>query len=376
MNVDIYLDFLRYSLNDNLPVPSSIGKMNWQGLLEFAKEQAIVGIYARRILFANNQLNECNWQGNKPDEDEVMEWMGEVAKLRKRNHLLFEKSAEIAKKFKDDGFDCCILKGQGNALYYPVPDLRTSGDIDIWVGKKNESVKFLRKEILLYVRKDFPKAEMVYQHIEYPLYNNVPVEVHFHATYLNNPFHNRNLQSYLSQQFSLLSKHIVSYKDGEIRYSFPAPIDSFNRLFELCHIMHHYFDEGIGLRQLIDYYYLLSKGFTQEEKESDCSLLIQYGMYKFAAAVMYIMENVLGLSEQYLLMPPDCNAGRRLLADIINGGNFGKFNKAFEHNNNHINPSRFFYKSFHNLSLVKYYPSEVLWEPLFRTWHFLWRKFQ
>lgn len=374
MNVDIYLDFLRYSLNDNLPVPSSIGKMNWQGLLEFAKEQAIVGIYARRILFANNQLNECNWQGNKPDEDEVMEWMGEVAKLRKRNHLLFEKSAEIAKKFKDDGFDCCILKGQGNALYYPVPDLRTSGDIDIWVGKKNESVKFLRKEILLSVRKDFPKAEMVYQHIEYPIYNNVPVEIHFHATYLNNPIHNKKLQSYLSKQFSLLSKHIVSYKDEETRYSFPAPTDSFNRFFELCHIMHHYFDEGIGLRQLIDYYYLLSKGFTQEEKESDCSLLIQYGMYKFAAAVMYIMENVLGLSEQYLLMPPDSNAGRRLLADIINGGNFGKYNKAFEHNNNNINPSRFFYKSFHNLSLTKYYPSEVLWEPLFRTWHFLWRR--
>ena len=75
--------------------------------------------------------------------------------------------------------------------------------------------------------------------------------------------------------------------------------------FELCHIMHHYFDEGIGLRQLIDYYYLLSKGFTQEEKESDCSLLIQYGMYRFASAVMYIMKNILGLSEQYLLMHPD-----------------------------------------------------------------------
>lgn len=376
MNVDTYLEFLRFALNDDSAVPNSVANINWQGLLRFAKEQAIVGIYARRILFTNNKLNDCNWLGNKPNEDDVMEWMGEVAKLRKRNTLLFEKTADIARRFHGDGFDCCILKGQGNALRYPIPVLRTSGDIDIWLGNNENTVKTLRKEILQYVRKDYPKAEMVYQHIEYPIYNNVPVEIHFHATYLNNPIHNKKLQSYLSKQFSLLSKHIVSYKDEESRYSFPAPTDSFNRFFEMCHIMHHYFDEGIGLRQLIDYYYLLSKGFTQEEKESDCSLLIKYGMYRFAAAVMYIMENALGLSEQYLLMPPDCNAGRRLLADIINGGNFGKYNKAFEHNNNHINPSRFFYKSFHNLSLAKYYPSEVLWEPLFRMWHFLWRRSQ
>lgn len=42
-------------------------------------------------------LNECNWLGNRPSEDDVMDWMAEVAKLRKRNLLLFEKSTDIAR---------------------------------------------------------------------------------------------------------------------------------------------------------------------------------------------------------------------------------------------------------------------------------------
>ena len=92
-----------------------------------------MGIYARRILFSNDKLNECNWLENRPSEDDVMDWMAESAKLGKRNLLLFEKSAGIARRFHDYGFNCCILKGQGNALHYPMPELRTSGNIDIWV---------------------------------------------------------------------------------------------------------------------------------------------------------------------------------------------------------------------------------------------------
>lgn len=373
MNVDIYLEFLRYSLNDSVTLSKSIAKINWQNLLTFAKEQAIVGIYARRILFSNDKLNECNWYGNKPSEDDVMDWMGEVAKLRKRNHLLFEKSANLAKRFRSDGFKSSILKGQGNALHYPMPDIRTSGDIDIWVWPKETDGQSNREVIGSYVRKSFPDAKMMYLHIDYPIYNNVPVEVHVYPSILNNPFRNKKLQRYFNSQKEPITNHIVAYKIDKEEFSFPAPTDSFNRIFELCHIMHHEFDEGIGLRQLIDYYYLLHRGFTEEERQQDCKMLSSFGMYRFASAVMYIMKEVLGLENKYLLMPPDNRAGRLLLRDIIRGGNFGKYNKSFSHDGKDINPKRYFYKTFHNLSLVRYYPSETLWEPLFRTWHFFWR---
>lgn len=374
MNVDTYLEFLRFALNDDSVVPDSVVNINWQALLRFAKEQAIVGIYARRILFDNDKLNDCKWLGNRPNEDDVMDWMGEVAKLRKRNMLLFEKSADIARRFHEDGFNCCILKGQGNALHYPMPELRTSGDIDIWVWPKDDKVASRRQVISDYVHKSFPNAKMMYLHIDYPIYDKVPVEVHVYPSILNNPLRNKSLQQFFNSLKADVSGNQVTYLYNDNSYSFPAPNDNFNRIFELCHIMHHEFDEGIGLRQLIDYFYLLRRGSTEEERQHNCKLLSSFGMYRFAAAVMYIMENVLGLEDEYLLMPPDEKTGRLLLRDIIHGGNFGKYNTSFAHNGKDINPQRYFYKTFHNLSLVRYYPSETLWEPLFRTWHFFWRK--
>lgn len=375
MEIQNYLDFLRYSLSDSSTIPESIVGIKWNKLLVFAKEQAIVGVYARRLLFENEKLNECDWMSNRPSEDDVMEWMGEVTKIRRRNHLLFEKTAEISKKVKRDGFNCCILKGQGNALRYPIPDLRTSGDIDIWIWRRDLKDRDLRELVKKSIRNSFPNTEMVYQHIEYPIYKDVPVEVHFHASYFNNPFKNKKLQMYFNNQKSIVSSNIVSWEKGTKTYAFPAPTDNFNRFFELCHIMHHEFDEGIGLRQLVDYYYLLRRGFTEEERRQDCKLLRSFKMYRFASAVMFIMKEVFGLDDKYLLVKPDNKSGLRLFNDIIRGGNFGKHNKSFKHNHKAINPQRFFFKTFHNLSLVRHFPSETLWEPLFRTWHFLWRHF-
>ncbi len=375
MEIQNYLDFLRYSLSDSSTIPESIVGIKWNKLLVFAKEQAIVGVYARRLLFENEKLNECDWMSNRPSENDVMEWMGEVTKIRRRNHLLFEKTAEISKKVKRDGFNCCILKGQGNALRYPIPDLRTSGDIDIWIWRQDLKDSDLRELVKKSIRNSFPNTEMVYQHIEYPIYNDVPVEVHFHASYFNNPFKNKKLQIHFNNQKSIVSSNIVSWEKGTKTYAFPAPTDGFNRFFELCHIMHHEFDEGIGLRQLVDYYYLLRRGFTEEERRRDCKLFRSFKMYRFASAVMFIMKEVFGLDDKYLLVKPDNKSGLRLFNDIIRGGNFGKQNKSFKHNNKAINPQRFFFKTFHNLSLVRYFPSETLWEPLFRTWHFLWRHF-
>ena len=62
--------------------------------------------------------------------------------------------------------------------------------------------------------------------------------------------------------------------------------------------MHHFFFEGIGLRQMIDYYYLLRRGFTEEERKETVRVLKYTNMERFARAVMYVMHDVLGLSHQ------------------------------------------------------------------------------
>ena len=148
----------------------------------------------------------------------------------------------------------------------------------------------------------------------------------------------------------------------------PVPTVKFNIVFQLAHMMHHFFDEGIGLRQMMDYYYVLkSDGRRQME---DVSETLRYlGLWKFASAVMYVMREVFALELQYMIAPVDERRGKTLLNEILKGGNFGHYSSLDQENAF----KKYFQKTWRNMQLVKEYPAEALCEPFFRTWHFFWR---
>ena len=363
------LSFLRYSLApDEQPIPESATSINWTELKEFAKEHSIVGIY---------------WQGiqrlaslpcNRPTDDDIMAWMALVTKIQKRNRFMDERTDFVAETFASEGFPNVILKGQGNAAYYPDPSLRTSGDIDIWLLAP-------RHTITRYVQNLCPDQKPIYLHIAFPKVKEVEVEVHFMPSYLNNPLCNRRLQRWFKEHIPtpLLTspKERKLYQEGDssafARSGGVSGGVPFNLVYQLCHIMHHIFDEGIGLRQLIDYYYLLRQA-EDVDRTALCRQLSSYNMLGFARGILWIEHDVLGLPERYLYAQPDECRGRVLLADILRGGNFGKHNDDYEHaSKRRIYPRRAWKKLRHNLRLARYFPSEALCEPLFRTWHFFWR---
>jgi hypothetical protein len=150
----------------------------------------------------------------------------------------------------------------------------------------------------------------------------------------------------------------------------PVPTFEFNVVFQLSHMMHHYFDEGIGLRQMMDYYYLLRSIDNGQWTIDNLEETLQYlGLRKFAGAVMYVMQRVFKLEEAYMITPVDEKRGKSLLREIAKGGNFGKYSGLTKHGTG----SKYMLKNWRSLQAVREYPAEALSEPLFRTWHFLWR---
>ena len=97
------------------------------------------------------------------------------------------------------------------------------------------------------------------------------------------------------------------------------------------------------------------------------------GLWKFAGAVMYVMKEVLGLSEDKMIVPMDEKRGKLLLTEILNGGNFGKHFTKYGHFTQQGMAKKYFLKIWRNMHFVRYYPAEALSEPIFRTWHFFWR---
>lgn len=97
------------------------------------------------------------------------------------------------------------------------------------------------------------------------------------------------------------------------------------------------------------------------------------GLWKFAGAVMYVLHEALRLSEEKMIAPMDEKRGKLLLAEILNGGNFGKHFTKYGHFTQQGMAKKYFLKIWRNMHFVRYYPAEAMSEPIFRTWHFFWR---
>ena len=331
---------------------------------------------------------------------------------------------------------------------YPNPYSRTPGDIDVWVNAS-------RERIMEYAQKKFELGDDVrLQHLETSL-DGIPVELHFFPCSMNNPIYHARLQKWFRRNADLQCSHIVGLPDGAGDIAIPTT--AFNVIYQLTHLYHHFFDEGIGMRQIIDYFLVVndfSKNVFLNNKSSkitpslftlkegstsypdpltlrgeggnrptrcseplrskdggpskvspDCAgwdrlsiegdnsagsatavtssastalVVVQrelkyLGLWKFAGAVMFVLHEVLGLSEEKMIVPVDEKRGRLLLAEILDGGNFGRHFTKYAGFTHQSMGKKYFLKIWRNMHFVRYYPAEALSEPIFRTWHFFWR---
>ena len=370
----IFFDFLRFCIGSAKEIPDSLKKVDWKELYAIAKKQALIGVLFYGIRRLPKEL--------APEQKLLMQWMVMAEQIRKQNIRLFLDSVKVCKNFENKGFANCILKGQGNALLYPDPYMRTPGDIDIYLSGG-------RKKIMKYVDRVCPNQVMRYHHVDFPVMKSA-IEVHFTPSYMFCPIHNRRMQKWFKKVMGEQCNHRVSLPDGygEIH----VPQVSFNVIYILSHLHRHIFTEGIGLRQLLDYYFVLLKWHTDLTNLTDSNKslpqmtqintdldalrhkLKYLGLWKCAQAVMFVMKEVFGLSEDRMIAPMDEREGRFLLDEIMRGGNFGQYDTRLGSKENEGKLHRYLRMSLRNLRFVKHYPTEALSEPLFRTWFALWKK--
>ena len=236
----IFFDFLRFCIGSAKEIPDSLKEADWKELYAIAKKQCLVG-----VLFDGIKKLPAEHVGMK--KELLLQWMAESQMLEKANVRLNDAAIQVSEWFRKKGFRTCILKGQGNALMYPNPYSRTPGDIDIWVEGED-------KRVISFVRSISPHEKACYHHIEFPSYKGVEVEVHYRPSFLLCFWHNRKLQKYYERmKEEQFSHRVMLGEQGEIA----IPTVEFNIIFQLSHIYSHLMNEGIGLRQLVDYYYVL-----------------------------------------------------------------------------------------------------------------------
>ena len=456
-------DFLKYCLGAKSDVNKMIAGIDWQMLYSFASKQALLGLCFDGIERLGKEYPE-ELKLNPIGRELLMTWMGKAQQIRRQNMKVNLVASKLYSMFREDGLRCCILKGQGNALMYPNAYSRNPGDIDVWV---NASREYLTE----YAKCHFKLEDDIrFHHLETTM-DGVPVELHFFPCIMNNPIYNARLQKWFKRNADLQCSNVVSLPDGIGEIAIPTT--AFNVIYQLCHLYHHFFDEGIGMRQIIDYFLVVndfsknvfldydfsnhpvplskegstfspspsssgsgdvtapsrcseplrSKDGGPSKVSPDCAgwdrldaigaskpspdcarwdrhaieednsagsttavtssastalVVVQrelkyLGLWKFAGAVMYVLHEALGLSEEKMIAPMDEKRGKLLLAEILNGGNFGQHFTKYGHFTQQGMAKKYFLKIWRNMHFVRYFPAEALSEPIFRTWHFFWR---
>ena len=364
------LSFLRYCLGNNENMSEVLAKLNWLNLYSFASRQTVLGLCFDGISRLGQEYPD-ELKKNPIGRDLLMTWMGTTQQIRRQNMKVNTVASKLYSMIREDGLRCCILKGQGNALMYPNPYSRNPGDIDVWVNAS-------REQITEYAQKHFEIGDDIrFHHLE-TSFDGVPVELHFFPGIMNNPIYNARLQKWFKRNADLQCSHIVGLPDGAGDIAIPT--SPFNVVYQLCHLYHHFFDEGIGMRQIIDYYYVMINDYLLVINDESLGIrdtlqreLKYLGLWKFAGAVMYVLHETLGLSEEKMIAPMDEKRGNLLLAEILNGGNFGQHFTKYGGFTHQSMGKKYFLKIWRNMHFVRFYPAEALSEPIFRTWHFFWR---
>ena len=363
---NLFYQLLRMALGRQVCLPHTPNEQEWKALYELAKKQSLIG-----VCFAGVQ--KLQTQRQEPPEMTYLTWIAMAAKIQQRNEVVSRQCVELQGQLAADGVRSCVLKGQGVGALYRVHEndndnnknssdlsmLRQSGDIDVWVDTDEEGA-------LRWVKKYQRELDFDYKHVHLDVLEGTSVEVHYRPSTSRVPWYMKRVDHFTREKACWTNA--VALGDGMVN----VPSLEFNLVFILQHIFGHLFAEEMTLKQYLDYYFVLKQA---HEKGADVQEAYRWmqrmGMGSFARATMWLLREVFGMPEEWMICEADADEGRFLLDRVM-----AKEQKAKkgEHGSVRWHLSVFWAQQNKNLHLLTHYPLEVLFSPIWLARHFFWKR--
>lgn len=364
----LFFEILQVAFGNRNNISHIPSDEEWVEIYQFAVKQSLVGIVFSAIEILNEQDVAL-----KPPVELFYQWIGEVSQIEAQNQKLNEAAAQLTQIFNHGGLRTCVLKGQGlawlydvkwrknNRIYKRLGLRRQSGDIDLWVeGSRNRTLQFLKDH-------SFAMGKVVLHHVDTEIIPGVESEVHFIPGWAYHPIIHHRLQCY----YKAYADEQFAHYNQELGFAYPT--NDFNAVYCLAHLYMHFLYEGVGMRQIVDYYYVLNT-LSSNERERAVADITRIGMDMFAAAVMYVLSVCCDMNSKLVIFQPDEKRGKLLLDEILATGNFGKYDRRYERHASESLISNTVRRYRRQLRFLKYYPVDVMFIPVWKALHWIWRK--
>ncbi|MDO4948634.1 MAG: nucleotidyltransferase family protein [Bacteroidales bacterium] len=365
----LFFQFIQLAVGQRKGLMRQPSDKEWEELFDLSKKHGVVGVLydaAEAVVrqFSISPLPRC-----------VIKWYYACQKIQELNESFVDVCHRVDAFFHKKGFEGTILKGQGLALLYDKPKCRSCGDIDYWIYRcVDVDSRTVTTEVSGIIRNVLRHANRIshddhhvcYHHCDFGQMGHVGVEVHWRPSWMYNPITNRRFQKWARAQ-------VVEFRHSS-ELDLTLPSQGFNLVFVLLHIYRHLFYEGIGLKQVMDYYYVLRRNCNEQERQEALRIIRGLHLMAFARALMWMLREVFGAPREMLLCEPCERDGRFLLNEIMIGGAFGKSDTRLLRKQNESQLHHSARKVMHNFCFLRFDPMEVICTPFWRLWHWWWRR--
>lgn len=279
----LLLKQLRLALSpegEKMPFPESETECDLGAVLETAKKHAVISLLFDVCQDAEGFLVEFK---------QVLRQAASV--VARSNYRLLFLTKYITHVLEKEGIRAILLKGMATASYYPVPEMRKSGDIDILIPKEGafqKAVEILKKE-------GFEECEeqIALHHIDLKNKEGICVEVH---RILAEPFESKKMNRFLETLLPVYDEHVIANDSWGI--TIYQPEDAYHAFYLVIHMLQHFLRAGFGLKFLCDWTVFWNRDVAKEEKETFLRLAKESGTEGFVAVLTQACVKYLGLKKE------------------------------------------------------------------------------
>lgn len=341
-----FLSLLKVSLCDDKPNPKDFENTDWNWIFKMAQKQTVIPLILDGLSVLPKEVH--------PGMPQKMKMMAYVQSVEKTNLKHRQVIGRINGILKENGIEVVFMKGQTTALRYPNPLHRQPGDIDFVVDKSkfDETLDILDK----IGRTD---RELIHEHHGMAYVEGIPIEPHYKIHNYQRPSTDRVIQKLFNEVFP--SELIYTDIDG---YEIPILPPTFESVFLISHMVNHIYEEGLGLRQVIDYSLFLKKNGMVIDWKRHEEYLKEMRMTKAWRIFTCLCIDYLGLKTEAAIKDfsnKEKKDAKRLFEDIMRLGNFGRGEYVFKHNGMMDALSNYLWVVKRCLKMGFVCPSEAVW---------------
>ena len=229
--------------NDNLNLNLD-EKVDWEQVYKLAHEQSVVGLVAAGI----ERLKNANVNLNL-NQKLLFQFIGEVQMIELQNKAMNAFINQLIDDLRKANIYALIVKGQGVAQCYERPLWRSSGDIDLYLNE--DDFQKAKKYFRPLVDKFDPDDDFT-RHINMH-YGEWVVEIHANQNCSLSPRINKVLYDVHEDLF--YRGNVRSWDNNGTQIFLPSADNDAIIIF--THFFGHFYNGGIGLRQICDWCRLL-----------------------------------------------------------------------------------------------------------------------